>query len=54
MPITPAQSVAATHVAGAPTPDAPKNLWRFAAVGLGPLAALGIFALLVAVFQYLA
>jgi len=28
-------------------------LWRFALVGLGPLTALGIFALLVAFFQHL-
>lgn len=35
---------------------APKSqpLWRFALVGLGPLTALGVFALLVAVFQHLA
>jgi hypothetical protein len=29
-------------------------LWRFALVGLGPLTALGVFALLVALFQRLA
>jgi hypothetical protein len=35
---------------------APKSqpLWRFALVGLGPLTALGVFALLVAFFQHLA
>ena len=32
---------------------APKSqpLWRFALAGLGPLTALGLFALLVALFQ---
>jgi hypothetical protein len=30
-----------------------KPLWRFALVGLGPLTALGIFALLVAFSQRL-
>ena len=29
-------------------------LWRFALAGLGPLTALGVFALLVAFFQRLA
>ena len=29
-------------------------LWRFALLGLGPLTALGVFALLVALFQHLA
>jgi len=29
-------------------------LWRFALVGLGPLTALGVFALLIALFQRLA
>jgi len=35
---------------------APKSqpLWRFALVGLGPLSAMGVFALLVALFQRLA
>ena len=35
---------------------APKSqpLWRFALVGLGPLTALGVFALLVGLFQRLA
>lgn len=33
--------------------SAPKSqpLWRFALVGLGPLTAMGVFALLVAWFQ---
>lgn len=29
-------------------------LWRFALVGLGPLGALGLFALVLAGFQHLA
>jgi hypothetical protein len=29
-------------------------LWRFALVGLGPLSALGVFALLYAFFQHFA
>ena len=44
-PITP---VAATI----PVPKS-QPLWRFALVGLGPLTALGIFALLVALFQHI-
>ena len=31
-----------------------KPLWRFALVGLGPLTALALFGLLVALFQHLA
>lgn len=35
--------------------SAPKSqpLWRFALIGLGPLTAMGVFALLVALFQRL-
>jgi hypothetical protein len=36
----------------APVPKA-QPLWRFALVGLGPLAALAIFGLLLAFFQHL-
>jgi hypothetical protein len=36
------------------TPPKSGPLWRFALVGLGPLTALGVFALLVALFQRLA
>ena len=35
------------------TPPKSQPLWRFALVGLGPLSALGVFALLVALFQRL-
>ena len=35
----------------APAPTQP--LWRFALIGLGPLAAMGIFALLVALVDQL-
>jgi hypothetical protein len=35
-----------------PLPSQP--LWRFALIGLGPLGAMGVFALLVASFQRLA
>jgi hypothetical protein len=35
--------------------SAPKSqpLWRFALIGLGPLTAMGVFALLLALFQRL-
>jgi hypothetical protein len=36
------------------TPPTSGPLWRFALVGLGPLAALGLFALLYAFFQHFA
>ena len=36
------------------TPPKSGPLWRFALVGLGPLTALGVFALLVALLQRLA
>jgi len=36
------------------TPPTPGPLWRFALVGLGPLSALGLFALLHASFQHFA
>ncbi len=40
----------------APIAAPPKTqpLWRFALIGLGPLGALTVFALLVALFQRLA
>ena len=34
-------------------PPKPQPLWRFALIGLGPLGALTIFALLVALIQRL-
>ena len=43
----------APHV-GLLTARKPPPLWRLALVGLGPLAALGAFALLFAFFQRLA
>jgi hypothetical protein len=42
-----------TSVASTPMPKS-QPLWRFALVGLAPLTALGVFALLVAFFQRLA
>ena len=33
-------------------PPPPQPLWRFALIGLGPLGALVIFALLIAVFNF--
>jgi hypothetical protein len=36
------------------TPPNSGPLWRFALVGLGPLTALGVFALLYAAFQHFA
>jgi hypothetical protein len=36
------------------TPPTSGPLWRFALVGLGPLATLGLFALLYAFFQHFA
>ena len=36
------------------TPPKSQPLWRFVLIGLGPLTALGVFGLLVAVFQPLA
>jgi hypothetical protein len=36
------------------TPPTSGPLWRFALVGLGPLSALGVFALLYAFFQHFA
>lgn len=49
---TPTSTSTANIAVGAIVP-APKSppLWRFALVGLGPLTALGVFALLVALFQ---
>jgi hypothetical protein len=47
--VTTSQPMTAT----AATTPAPKSqpLWRFALAGLGPLTALGLFVLLVALFQ---
>ena len=39
---------------GASTPAKAQPLWRFALVGLGPLTALGVFALVYALFQHIA
>ena len=50
---TTTQLVMPTSVASTPMPKS-QPLWRFALVGLGPLTALGVFALLVAFFQRLA
>lgn len=50
---TTTQLLVPTSVASTPTPKS-QPLWRFALVGLGPLTALGVFALLVAFFQRLA
>lgn len=52
-----AESIVATSQpigAVAATMPVPKSqqLWWFALIGLGPLTALGIFALLVAFFQH--
>ena len=44
--------VAATLVTMTPPKSGP--LWRFALVGLGPLSALGLFALAYAFFQHYA
>lgn len=35
------------------TVPTPQPLWRFVLIGLGPLTALGVFALVVALFQRL-
>jgi hypothetical protein len=50
-PITP-EPLMATAVASLSVPKS-QPLWRFALVGLGPLTAMGVFALLVALFQRL-
>jgi len=50
---TTAQLIMPTSVASTPMPKS-QSLWRFALVGLGPLTALGVFGLLVALFQRLA
>ena len=50
-PITP-EPLMATSVASMSGPKS-QPLWRFALVGLGPLTAMGVFALLVALFQRL-
>jgi len=41
------EPLVATAAAGMPAPNV-QPLWRFALVGLGPLGALGVFALLMA------
>ena len=50
-PTTP-EPLRATPVASLSVPKS-QPLWRFALVGLGPLTAMGVFALLVALFQRL-
>ena len=50
-PITPEPLMAAS-VAAASVPKS-QPLWRFALVGLGPLAAMGVFALVLAFIQRL-
>jgi hypothetical protein len=49
---TPA-SIEATPVITVDAAPSPK-LWRLALVGLGPLTAMGVFAVLTALFQRLA
>jgi len=49
---TPA-SIASTHATTADAVQSPK-LWRLALIGLGPLTAMGVFAVLAALFQRLA
>ena len=49
--ITPSRPITAV-AAAMPLPKS-QPLWRFALVGLGPLTALGVFALLVALFQHI-
>jgi hypothetical protein len=57
VPITATEAASAEPLV--PTPvvsmSAPKSqpLWRFALIGLGPLSAMGVFALLSALFQRL-
>jgi hypothetical protein len=50
---TTAEPPMATLVASMSAPKV-QPLWRFALVGLGPLTAMGAFALLLALFQRLA
>ena len=50
-PTTP-EPLMATSVASPSVPQS-QPLWRFALVGLGPLTAMGVFALLLALFQRL-
>jgi hypothetical protein len=50
-PVTP-EPLMAISVASMSVPKS-QPLWRFALVGLGPLTAMGVFALLVALFQRL-
>jgi len=51
-PVTTAPFVTADI--GASTAAKAQPLWRFALVGLGPLTALAMFALVYAVFQHIA
>jgi hypothetical protein len=44
------EPLVATSVVSMSTPKS-QPLWRFALIGLGPLSAMGVFALLVAWFQ---
>jgi hypothetical protein len=50
---TATEPVAAPAVATMPPPTS-EPLWRFALIGLGPLSAVGLFALLYALFQHFA
>lgn len=49
--VTPSQPITAT-AAALPVPKS-QPLWRFALIGLGPLSALAVFALLVTFFQHM-
>jgi hypothetical protein len=61
MATTPSLTGSTLRVQAEPLVEAPvrvpppktQPLWRFALVGLGPLTALAVFGLLVAVFQHL-
>ena len=46
------EPLVATSVVSMPAPES-QSLWRFALIGLGPLSAMGVFALLLALFQRL-
>lgn len=55
-PVHSTQTAVMESPVAAPIAPPPKTqpLWRFALIGLGPLGALTVFALLVALFQRLA
>jgi hypothetical protein len=50
--LTTRQPFISTSVASVSVPKS-QPLWRFALVGLGPLSAMGVFALVLALFQRL-